>query len=269
LRYELKNTKKLSRSVNEYLLRIKSIVNSLTAVGDVVSESEQVDSILKGLPKDFNSFVMMIYSRFDSPTLEDVEALLLLQEAQFEKFKQELANPSVSANVAHTQAPPSDSNYESSESNEVGTEHYNAVASRGRGRGGKGRGGKGRGKGSASNQGKVTCQICGKPNHDVIGCWYRFDPQAMRSNARGHNTGPPPRPPHFNPYMRPSAHLAMSQHYSPMFDTASTSSGAWYPDSGASHHLTYNPNNLSYSVPYNGQDQVLMGNGQGVSISSL
>jgi predicted phosphoribosyltransferase len=62
------------------------IVNSLTAVGDVVSESEQVDSILEGLPKDFNSFVMMIYSRFDSPTLEDVEALLLLQEAQFEKF---------------------------------------------------------------------------------------------------------------------------------------------------------------------------------------
>ncbi|MCI29610.1 retrovirus-related pol polyprotein from transposon TNT 1-94, partial [Trifolium medium] len=54
-----------------------------------------------------------------------------------------------------------------------------------------------------------------------------------------------------------------------MFDMASVSSGAWYPDSGASHHLTYNPNNLSYSMPYNGHDQVMMGNGQGVSISSL
>ncbi|MCH95282.1 retrovirus-related Pol polyprotein from transposon TNT 1-95, partial [Trifolium medium] len=151
LRSELKNTKKLSRSINEYLLRIKSIVNSLTAVGDFVSESEQVDSILEGLPEEFNSFVMMIYSRVDTPTVEDVEALLLLQEAQFEKFKQELTNPTVSANVAHTEAQASDSNFEH-ESHEIGTEHYTVVASRGRGRG-KGRGGKGRGKGSVSSQG--------------------------------------------------------------------------------------------------------------------
>lgn len=87
LRSELKNTKKLARSVNEYLLRIKSIVNSLIAVGDIVSEQEQVDAILEGLPEDFNSFMMMIYSRFETPTVEDVEALLLLQEVQFEKFE--------------------------------------------------------------------------------------------------------------------------------------------------------------------------------------
>jgi histone deacetylase 1/2 len=267
LRSELKNTKKLSRSINEYLLRIKTIVNSLTAVGDFVSESEQVDSILEGLPEDFNSFVMMIYSRFDTPTVEDVEALLLLQEAQFEKFKQELANPSVSANIAHTEVQSSESTYEP-ESHEIGTEHYNAVASRGRGRG-KGRGSKGRGKAPASNQGKVICQICGKPNHDAVGCWYRFDPQAMKSNSRGNNVGSSHRPPNFNPYMRPSAHLAMPQSHSPMFDMSAMSSSAWYPDSGASHHLTFNPNNLSYSMPYNGQDQVMMGNGQGVSINSL
>jgi histone deacetylase 1/2 len=69
--------------------------------------------------------------------------------------------------------------------------------------------------------------------------------------------------------MRPSAHLAMPQSHSPMFDMSAMSSSAWYPDSGASHHLTFNPNNLSYSMPYNGQDQVMMGNGQGVSINSL
>ncbi|PNY18109.1 retrovirus-related Pol polyprotein from transposon TNT 1-94 [Trifolium pratense] len=267
LRSELKNTKKNSRSVNEYLLRIKSIVNSLVAVGDIVTEQEQVDSILEGLPEEFNSFVMMVYSRFDTPTVEDVEALLLLQEVQFEKFKQELTNPSVSANIAHTAAHTSDSTSET-ESQEIGTEHYNAMPHRGRGRG-RGRGGRGRGKGPASGQGKVTCQICSKPNHDAINCWYRYDPQAMRPNTRGHNTGPSPRPQHFSPYMRPSAHLAMPHPYAAMSDTASSSSGAWYPDSGASHHLTYNPNNLSYQVPYGGHDQVLMGNGQGVSIHSL
>jgi histone deacetylase 1/2 len=255
--------------VNEYLLRIKAIVNSLIAVGDSVSEQEQVDSILEGLPREFNSFVMMVYSRFETPTVEDVEALLLLQEVQFDKFKQELNNTSASANLAHAATQASDS-YSENENQEIGTEHYNAMASKGKGRG-KGRGGKGRGRGQgqASNQGKTTCQICGKPNHDAIGCWYRFDPQAMKQASRGYNGAPPPRPQTFNPYMRPSAQFAVSQPYAFMADMEGSTSGAWYPDSGASHHLTYNPNNLAYRVPYNGQDQVLMGNGQGVSIQSF
>jgi hypothetical protein len=58
-----------------------------------------VDSILEGLPEEFNSFVMMVYSWFDTPTVEDVEVLLLLQEVLFEKFKQKLSNPSASTNL--------------------------------------------------------------------------------------------------------------------------------------------------------------------------
>jgi hypothetical protein len=54
------------------LIRIKSIVNSLIAVGDVVSEQEQVDAILEGLPEEFNSFVMIVYIMFETPTVEDV-----------------------------------------------------------------------------------------------------------------------------------------------------------------------------------------------------
>jgi hypothetical protein len=91
----------------------------------------------------------------------------------------------------------------------------------------------------------------------------------MKQASRGYTTGPNPRPQNFNPYMRPSAHYAVPQPYAFMADMEGSSAGAWYPDSGASHHLTYNPNNLAYRVPYNGQDQVLMGNGQGVSIQSL
>ncbi|MCI52515.1 retrovirus-related pol polyprotein from transposon TNT 1-94, partial [Trifolium medium] len=98
---------------------------SLIAVGDVVSEQEQVDAILEGLPEDFNSFVMMVYSRFETPTVEDVEALLLLQDVQFEKFRQELANPSVSANIAHTEVQSNDPILDI-EAQESGTEHYTA-----------------------------------------------------------------------------------------------------------------------------------------------
>jgi histone deacetylase 1/2 len=242
--------------VNEYLLRIKTIINSLVAVGDVLSEQEHVDAILEALPEEFNSFVMMIYSRFESPTVEDVEALLLLQEAQFEKFKQELSNPSVSANVAQSDAKSSDS-VNDQDLPEMTIEHYNVNPQKGRGRN------------QNQNQGKGPCQICGRSNHYAIGCWYMYDPNAMRPNQRSYNAGQASRPPTFNPYMRPTANLAMPQFYSPLADMDALSSASWYPDSGASHHLTFNPNNLAYRIPYNGNEQVMMGNGQGVSISSL
>jgi histone deacetylase 1/2 len=155
LRSELKNTKKLAGSVNEYLLHIKSIVNSLIAVGDSISEQEQVDAILEELPEEFNSFVMLVYSRFETPTVENVEALLLLQEVQFEKFRQELTNPCVSANIAKVDSQSKNPNQDT-ESQESGTEHYYAAANRGRGRG-KARG-RGRGKAQgASQSGKIQC----------------------------------------------------------------------------------------------------------------
>lgn len=103
LRSELKNTKKGTRSISEYVLRIKAISDSLIAIGETVSEQDQVDTILDGLPEDYGPFVMMIYRRSESPSVADVESLLLVQEAQFEKFKTELSTGSVSVNV--TQGP--------------------------------------------------------------------------------------------------------------------------------------------------------------------
>lgn len=44
-------------------------------------------------------------------------------------------------------------------------------------------------------------------------------------------------------------------------------SSHWYLDSGASHHVTSDFQYLHQSAPYDGSDQVLVGNGQGLSIS--
>lgn len=41
----------------------------------------------------------------------------------------------------------------------------------------------------------------------------------------------------------------------------------WYPDSGASHHVTPDIQKIHHSAPYDGSDQVV-GNGQGLTISS-
>jgi histone deacetylase 1/2 len=44
---------------------------------------------------------------------------------------------------------------------------------------------------------------------------------------------------------------------------------AWYPDSGASHHATSNPENLLQSAQVNGNEHVLMENGQGMKITRV
>lgn len=43
----------------------------------------------------------------------------------------------------------------------------------------------------------------------------------------------------------------------------------WYPDSGASHHVTPEASNLTDFVSLSGTEQVFMGNGQGLSINSV
>lgn len=43
----------------------------------------------------------------------------------------------------------------------------------------------------------------------------------------------------------------------------------WYPDLGASHHITYDSGNFTQITPYQGSEKVHLGNGQAISISSL
>lgn len=72
LHSELKCTKKGTKFVTEYVLRIKAIVDSLVAIGDSVNEQDQIDVILEGLPEEYGPFVMMMYGRSDSPSIADV-----------------------------------------------------------------------------------------------------------------------------------------------------------------------------------------------------
>lgn len=58
LRSKLKTTKKANHTVYEYVLKIKFIVDSLLAVGDIITEETQIDAILDGLPEEYCPFVM-------------------------------------------------------------------------------------------------------------------------------------------------------------------------------------------------------------------
>jgi len=85
LRVQLRQSKK-DRSVNVYL-DIKKIVDSLVAIGTPLSADEHIDTILDRLYEDYNSFITFVTSRLDPYNVEDIKALLLVQEEHFEKHK--------------------------------------------------------------------------------------------------------------------------------------------------------------------------------------
>ncbi|KAI0511938.1 hypothetical protein KFK09_012572 [Dendrobium nobile] len=121
-------------------------------------------------------------------------------------------------------------------------------ATKGRGRG---RSQYNRGRSSSSNKNQfnnnsrnnpsrnpVHCQICGKFGHSAVKCWHRHDDNY---NSEQPNTA--------------------------LFSSPTpTTSNEWFLDSGASSHLTADPNQFSSASTYTGSNQVILGNGQQLPI---
>jgi transposase InsO family protein len=102
----------------------------------------------------------------------------------------------------------------------------------------------------ATYQGKnerPTCQICWKMGHYAIDCYNR-----MNFAYQGKN-----------PTTKLAAMASASNlHYTQGAET-------WLTDTGATDHITANANNLSPQAPYQGQEQVSVGNGQNLPIQNI
>ena len=51
--------------------------------------------------------------------------------------------------------------------------------------------------------------------------------------------------------------------------SSTTSTPSWLLDSGASHHVTSDLTNLSMHTPYNGSDDIMIGDGSGLPITHI
>lgn len=72
-RAELKNTKKGTRSIAEFFARIRAIASSLTAIGDQISDQDLVDIVLDGLSEEYNSLVVLVFTKLGDIDLTDLE----------------------------------------------------------------------------------------------------------------------------------------------------------------------------------------------------
>jgi hypothetical protein len=80
LRLELQSTKKGSMSMIDYIMKVKGVANSLAAIGEPISEQDQVINLLGGLGSDYNAVVTAINIRDDKISVETIHSMLLAIE---------------------------------------------------------------------------------------------------------------------------------------------------------------------------------------------
>ena len=102
------------------------------------------------------------------------------------------------------------------------------------------------------------CQLCFKQGHRVINCYepfhINFQQPDYKEFVNTQNQGQSSQQPQVN-LINPS--------------NTTRQQNTWYPDSGSTHHVTNDSTNLQHSTVYTSPDQLYVGNGQGLSVSSI
>nr|KYP56410.1 hypothetical protein KK1_002649 [Cajanus cajan] len=141
LKIQLRGIKK-STTINQYLLEIKKIVNTLAAIGPALNTVEHIDAILDGLSEEYDPFITFVLTRTEEYSVEQIEALLMAQEERLEKHKRSEGDP-LQANLAqgsfHTRKQPNNqgrgfnNNGTNGRGTHIGRDHGRSIQNYGRG----------------------------------------------------------------------------------------------------------------------------------------
>jgi hypothetical protein len=206
--------------------KVRGLAHELAAADAPLRDEEILAYLFAGLPVEYDPFVTTMTTLPSAPTLDDVFAHLLAFEARQLRHHAE--------QQLNLGASANFAGRRGSFRGRGRSDRGRGTPYRGRGRGPPSRGG-GRGSGSSS---RPTCQICEKEGHTARRCWYRMD----ESYDDDH----------------PSANVASKHSYKVDTD--------WFPDTGATDHITSDLDRLAIRERYHGDDQVQVGNGAGLKI---
>lgn len=81
----LKNIKKKPLNINEYLSKVKNVVNRLALISYFITASGHVEVIFNGMLEEYGSFIIFVNSRHETYTVEEINPLLLAQEARIKR----------------------------------------------------------------------------------------------------------------------------------------------------------------------------------------
>ena len=234
-------------------MKMKSYFDMLSAANHKISDTDQLLAVLNGLSDEYESIIAIICSREVPYSLHHVTSLLLSHEGRILQRN----SSDIVANYSNY------SNYSKRGSNSNQTQGGRGLNTRGRCRGGR----------NYYNNSRPQCQLCGKIGHTVLKCYYRFDQNFHGSgmingaNSSGHQNS-----------QRSNANLAHTQSEFPLENAPleamltcaeGKNDDSWYPDSGATNHITKDYNNVTYGTDFHGSQKVHMGNGTCLDIKHI
>ena len=188
LKSQLQKVSKGGDSIAAYLSQLKALIDQLAAVGESVAYRDHLAYLLEGLPANYDPFVSAVYNWGDSPSVEEIQSLLIAYELRLEK-RNGSGNPILpEANSISVNRQNRTSGVHASPQN---SDEYAA-----RGRWTYSRGGRNGGH-ERGQQGSVKCQICLKVGHSTLQCYHRLNPM-------------------FQPQVRPQAHFSSFLPTSPL-----------------------------------------------------
>ncbi|PKU71322.1 Retrovirus-related Pol polyprotein from transposon TNT 1-94 [Dendrobium catenatum] len=229
LKNELYRITMKDQSLQQYLNRIKSIVDNISASGSKVESEDVILHILNGLPPTFNSFKSTIHNSLSPINLDTFYSLLcnedihLQQEQQLDIAQAASQTALYAAQNGQFRSRPTKKFFKNKNVQYSSQPNQSAAP-------------------TLPNPSRPTCQICGKLGHIAINCWHRSNPKYAPTDTR-----------------QPRA-LLTNQTANPTQD--------WVLDSGASTHLTPDANNLFYPTAYTGSDSVSTANGTSLPIQN-
>uniref|UniRef100_A0A1J3I1T7 CCHC-type domain-containing protein n=1 Tax=Noccaea caerulescens TaxID=107243 RepID=A0A1J3I1T7_NOCCA len=242
LKHQIKQCSKGTQTISEYLRSIKSKADDLALLGKPMDAEDLTEQILAGLGDEYKPEIDAINGRDLPISYSELHERLLNREAMIMCTE----GPSVGPIVAHAADAHPRQQWRNNH-NRPTNNHNNS---------------------NRANQNNNPrffkpylgrCQACGVTGHSVKYCpEYRI--------VKGVGPSSP-----MVPHMRPNTAWNASPQFQSWQPTANpalmSDSSTWLVDSGASHHMTSDLNNLAFHHPYPGGDGVLLGDGSGLQIS--
>ncbi|KAL9239991.1 hypothetical protein vseg_014258 [Gypsophila vaccaria] len=254
LRHKLKNIKKGNTAIPTYLSRIKAVADELAMLGDPVNDEDLQDYILTGLDDSrYNGFVESVQFGRDTTILypELLEKLINLEHMldAVEPTPQQAFPASANATSYRAQSRPQPYHKHSS-----GSQNRNNY-----------------------KEFKGRCQWCNIVGHTLYHCptfkelyphiqvprHSRYSVSPSTSASTNTTTSSHSSRPQINTTV-PRSIVPSSW---PLESDQPLPSTPWLLDTGASHHVTMDHEALAAHFPYDGTDEIVVGNGAGLHIT--
>lgn len=233
---QIQRCTKGDKSITDYLFSVKSLADELAVIDKSLSDDDITLFVLNGLGAEYNDIAASIRTRQHPFTFEELHSHLLAHDDYLRREAVQVDIQVPTANFAHHTSSP---NQRSSKNDGIlpipSSGRGNNFSKQSQYHGSTARGsnyrGRGRGFNSRGNRPPPRCQLCSFPGHIAKYC-----PQLLQRNNQ------------------------------PMANFASASNSAapnWVFDTGASHHITSNLNNMHLHSEYDGPEEVQIGDGTG------